>query len=87
MNAITRFDTAALNRALVGFDRLFDTFEHRFANQVQNNYPPHNVVFLFYSCDAHSVVFLVLGRHQVVLADILVAATRGVTFTKLKHLV
>lgn len=47
MNALTRFDTnalAQLNRALVGFDRMFDTFETRFANQASNNYPPHNVV-------------------------------------------
>ena len=47
MNALTRFDTnslAQLNRALVGFDRLFDTFEQRFANQINNNYPPHNVL-------------------------------------------
>lgn len=44
MTQLVRFDTAALNRALVGFDRMFDTFEHRFANQVQNNYPPHNVI-------------------------------------------
>lgn len=43
-NALTRFDTQALNRALVGFDRLFDTFESRFANQLSNNYPPYNVV-------------------------------------------
>lgn len=41
---LTRFDTQALNRALVGFDRLFDTFESRFANQLTTNYPPHNVV-------------------------------------------
>ena len=47
MNAnLTRFDTQALNRALVGFDRLFDTFEHRIANQMQNNYPPHNIIKL-----------------------------------------
>lgn len=47
MNAnITRFDTQALNRALVGFDRLFDTFEHRIANQMQHNYPPHNIIKL-----------------------------------------
>ena len=47
MNAnITRFDTQALNRALVGFDRLFDTFENRIANQMQNNYPPHNIIKL-----------------------------------------
>lgn len=47
MTQVTRFDTnslAQLNRALVGFDRLFDTFESRFANQLSTNYPPHNVV-------------------------------------------
>lgn len=41
---LTRFDTQALNRALVGFDRLFDGFEARFANQLTTNYPPHNIV-------------------------------------------
>ena len=44
MNAITRFDTQALNRALIGFDQLFNNVERRFANQVQNNYPPYNVI-------------------------------------------
>jgi molecular chaperone IbpA len=47
MNQLARIDTNALaniNRALVGFDRLFDTFEHRFANSVSNNYPPHNII-------------------------------------------
>jgi HSP20 family molecular chaperone IbpA len=44
MNALTRFDTQALNRALVGFDQMFDTFESRFANQLNTNYPPYNVV-------------------------------------------
>ena len=44
MTQVSRFDTAALNRALVGFDRLFDTFETRFANQLSSNYPPHNVI-------------------------------------------
>ncbi len=44
MTQVTRFDTAALNRALVGFDRLFDTFETRFANQLSTNYPPHNII-------------------------------------------
>ena len=46
MNALTRFDTnalAQLNRALVGFDRMFDNFEVRLG-QNSNNYPPHNVV-------------------------------------------
>ena len=44
MNALNRFDTQALNRALIGFDTMFDQLERRFANQVQNNYPPHNVI-------------------------------------------
>ena len=41
---LTRFDTTALRRALVGSDIVFDAFETRFANQLTNNYPPHNVV-------------------------------------------
>ena len=44
MNAITRFDTQALNRALIGFDSLFNDVEKRFANSVQTNYPPYNVL-------------------------------------------
>jgi molecular chaperone IbpA len=41
-NALTRLD--ALNRALIGFDTMFDTMERRFANQLSNNYPPHNII-------------------------------------------
>jgi molecular chaperone IbpA len=44
MNQLTRFDTTALNRALIGFDRLFDDMEKRYANSPQTNYPPYNVV-------------------------------------------
>lgn len=44
MTQLVRFDTNALNRALVGFDQIFHDFEGRFANQLQNNYPPHNVI-------------------------------------------
>jgi molecular chaperone IbpA len=44
MNALTRFDTQALNRALIGFDGLFNDVEKRFANSVQTNYPPYNVL-------------------------------------------
>jgi molecular chaperone IbpA len=44
MNALSRFDTQALNRALIGFDQLFNDVERRFANQVQTNYPPYNVI-------------------------------------------
>lgn len=41
---LVRFDTSALNKALLGFDSLFDNFEQRFANQINNNYPPYNIV-------------------------------------------
>jgi molecular chaperone IbpA len=34
----------ALNRALIGFDTLFDQMERRFSNSVSNNYPPHNIL-------------------------------------------
>lgn len=43
MTQLQRFDTAALNRALVGFDRIFDDMERRFANSVTTNYPPYNI--------------------------------------------
>jgi molecular chaperone IbpA len=42
-----KIDTNALNqlnRALIGFDRVFEDFENRWANNVQTNYPPHNVL-------------------------------------------
>lgn len=43
MTQLTRYDAAALNRALVGFDRIFDDMERRFANQLSTNYPPYNI--------------------------------------------
>jgi molecular chaperone IbpA len=46
MTQLTRFDTTALNRALVGFDKIFDDMERRFANSVSNNYPPYNIARL-----------------------------------------
>ena len=41
---LTRLDTTALNRALVGFDRMFDEMEARFMNSAPQNYPPYNVI-------------------------------------------
>ncbi|NDG30279.1 heat-shock protein [bacterium] len=41
---LTRVDTTNLAKALVGFDRMFDTFESRFAQQMATNYPPHNII-------------------------------------------
>jgi molecular chaperone IbpA len=47
MNQIMRIDTNtlnALNKAFLGFDSLFNDFEQRFANQVNSNYPPYNIL-------------------------------------------
>jgi molecular chaperone IbpA len=44
MTQLVRFDTHALNKALVGFDRMFDDFESRLATQINSNYPPYNVI-------------------------------------------
>jgi len=44
MTQLVRFDTHALNRALLGFDTMFNDFENRFANQINNSYPPYNIV-------------------------------------------
>jgi molecular chaperone IbpA len=42
--ALQRMD--ALSRALIGFDTMFDQMERRYANSVNNNYPPHNILRL-----------------------------------------
>jgi molecular chaperone IbpA len=44
MNQLVRFDTNALNKALLGFDALFHDAEARFANQINNSYPPYNIL-------------------------------------------
>ena len=59
MNQLTRFDTNALARTLVGFDSIFNDFEHRFANQLATNYPPYNV--LKHSEDLYEVQIAVAG--------------------------
>jgi len=43
-NQLAKLD--ALNRALIGFDTMFDQMERRFANSVSTNYPPHNILRL-----------------------------------------
>jgi len=40
---LARMDTAALNKALIGFDRIFNTMERNWANSVNSNYPPYNL--------------------------------------------
>jgi molecular chaperone IbpA len=62
MNQLVRFDTAALanlNRALIGFDTFFENFENRFANQINNNYPPHNI--LKHDEDTYEIQIAVTG--------------------------
>jgi molecular chaperone IbpA len=41
-NQLTKLD--ALSRALIGFDTMFDQMERRYANSINNNYPPHNII-------------------------------------------
>jgi molecular chaperone IbpA len=41
-NQLSRMD--AINRALIGFDQMFDAMERRYGNSVNNNYPPHNIL-------------------------------------------
>lgn len=43
-NQLAKID--AINRALIGFDTMFDQMERRFSNSVNNNYPPHNILRL-----------------------------------------
>jgi molecular chaperone IbpA len=59
MNQLVRFDTNALNRALLGFDTLFNDFEGRFANQINNTYPPYNI--LKHNEDSYEMEIAVTG--------------------------
>jgi len=59
---LVRFDTNALNRALLGFDTMFNDFENRMANQINNNYPPYNV--LKFDEDTYELEIAVTGFEQ-----------------------
>lgn len=56
---LVRFDTNALNKALLGFDTMFDNFEHRFASQINNTYPPYNI--LKHNDDSYEIEIAVTG--------------------------
>lgn len=43
-NQPSRLDT--INRALIGFDSVFDALERRYTNSAHTNYPPYNVIRL-----------------------------------------
>jgi molecular chaperone IbpA len=64
MNQLVRFDTNTLNRALVGFDRIFNDFENRYANST-TNYPPYNI--LKSSDNLYEIVLAVAGfeKHEI----------------------
>jgi molecular chaperone IbpA len=59
MNQLVRFDTNALNRALLGFDTMFNDFENRFANQINNTYPPYNI--LKHDEDSYEIEIAITG--------------------------
>jgi molecular chaperone IbpA len=44
MTRLTTLDLPSLHRATIGFDRLFDQMESRFANSQSTGYPPYNIV-------------------------------------------
>ena len=44
MTRLTTLDLPSLHRATIGFDRLFDQMESRFANSASQGYPPYNIV-------------------------------------------
>ena len=43
MTRLTTLDLPSLHRATVGFDRLFNEMESRFANSASTGYPPYNI--------------------------------------------
>ena len=61
-NQLARLD--AINRALIGFDTMFDQMERRFSN-ASTNYPPHNIVKI--TDDNYLIQLAVTGfkKHEV----------------------
>ena len=43
MTRLTTLDLPSLHRATIGFDRLFNEMEARFANSTSQGYPPYNI--------------------------------------------
>jgi molecular chaperone IbpA len=59
MSQLRTIDSQALSRALIGFDRIFDDMERKFANSVQTNYPPYNIARL--DDNLYEIVLAVTG--------------------------
>ena len=43
MTRLTTLDLPSIHRSFIGFDRLFDEMETRFANSTSQGYPPYNI--------------------------------------------
>ena len=43
MTRLTTLDLPSIHRSFIGFDRLFDEMETRFANSQSQGYPPYNI--------------------------------------------
>ena len=43
MTRLTTLDPTSFHRSFIGFDRLFDEMETRFANSQSQGYPPYNI--------------------------------------------
>lgn len=43
-NQLSKLDN--INRALIGFDSVFDALERRYTNSAHTNYPPYNIIRL-----------------------------------------
>jgi len=52
MTQLMRIDTNAFNKALIGFDRIFNDFENRWQHSA-SNYPPYNI------CKTENDTFLI----------------------------
>ena len=60
MTRLTTLDLPSLHRATIGFDRLFDEMERKFANSPNSNgYPPYNIAQL--SDDEYVITLAVAG--------------------------
>lgn len=46
MTRLTTLDVPSLNRATIGFDRLFNELDRQFANSASSGYPPYNIAQL-----------------------------------------
>ena len=59
MTRLTTLDLPSIHRSFIGFDRLFDEMETRFANSASQGYPPYNIAQL--NDDEYVITLAVAG--------------------------